>query len=216
MHYKGLLRVVGRDGGVRIYAAHQHGPAPIGSTARRSHIDALVDVVVGKYAPLPSASLSYLVRRLRYAIPQWQRELPAAFERAKRRLAHTPIDGIEWYWPANERPTVEAARDVVRLLAPFDPVVWDRQRFEMLWGWAYRFEAYTPVAKRKLGYYALPLLWRDRIVGWANVSMTNGKLHAALGFVNGRRPRDSRFARELEAELERMRRFLDRSRLTRS
>ena len=51
----------------------------------------------------------------------------------------------------------------VRLLAPFDPIVWDRRRFELLWGWPYRFEAYTPVAKRKLGYYALPLLWRDRV-----------------------------------------------------
>lgn len=49
----------------------------------------------------------------------------------------------------------------VRLLAPFDPLVWDRRRFELLWGWPYRFEAYTPPAKRKLGYYALPLLWRD-------------------------------------------------------
>ena len=58
----------------------------------------------------------------------------------------------------------------VRLLAPFDPVVHDRTRFELLWRWVYRFEAYTPVAKRKLGYYALPLLWRDRVIGWGNVA----------------------------------------------
>ena len=38
---------------------------------------------------------------------------------------------------------------IVRFLAPFDPVVWDRYRFEHLWGWAYRFEAYTPPAKEK-------------------------------------------------------------------
>ena len=56
----------------------------------------------------------------------------------------------------------------MRLLAPFDPVVWDRRRFELLWGWTYRFEAYTPAPKRTLGYYALPLLWRDAVVGWAN------------------------------------------------
>ncbi len=66
---------------------------------------------------------------------------------------------------------------MVRLLAPFDPVVWDRRRFEMLWGWPYRFEAYTPVTRRKLGYYALPLLWRDRVIGWGNVSVNNGTLH---------------------------------------
>ncbi|MGC4048239.1 MAG: crosslink repair DNA glycosylase YcaQ family protein [Paludibaculum sp.] len=49
----------------------------------------------------------------------------------------------------------------VRLFAPFDPVVWDRLRFETFWGWAYRFEAYTPAPKRVRGYYALPLMWRD-------------------------------------------------------
>ena len=53
---------------------------------------------------------------------------------------------------------------MVRLLTPFDPIVWDRRRFELLWGWAYRFEAYTPVAKRKLGYYALPMLWREHVM----------------------------------------------------
>ena len=43
------------------------------------------------------------------------------------------------------------------------------RRFETLWGWACRFEAYTPAAKRRLGYYALPVLWRDRVIGWDNV-----------------------------------------------
>ena len=56
----------------------------------------------------------------------------------------------------------EAPRQV-RFLAPFDPVVWDRARFEHLWGWAYRFEAYTPVKKRVRGYYAMPMLWGDQI-----------------------------------------------------
>ena len=75
---------------------------------------------------------------------------------------------------------------MVRLLAPFDPLVWDRRRFEMLWGWAYRFEAYTPARQRKLGYYALPLLWRDRVIGWGNVSVKDGELIADLGYVASR------------------------------
>ena len=51
----------------------------------KRHIDALVDVVVRKYAPLPAASLSTVVGRLRYAAPQWQSELkvsPAARQAA--------------------------------------------------------------------------------------------------------------------------------------
>ncbi len=61
--------------------------------------------------------------------------------------------------------------EAVRLLAPFDPVVWDRRRFEAFWGWAYRFEAYTPAPRRVRGYYALPLLWRDQVIGWGNLAL---------------------------------------------
>ena len=208
MHYRGLLRVVRREGGIRIYAVHEHAAAPRDAASRRAFLDALVDIAVAKYAPLPAVSLSYVVRRLRYAAPQWTRELDDTIRRAKRRLAHARVDGVDWYWPADARYTSEPD-DQVRLLAPFDPVVWDRRRFEILWGWAYRFEAYTPVAKRKLGYYALPLLWRDRVIGWGNVSLKNGAMQADIGYVASRPPRDRAFRRALEEELTRFRTFLD-------
>jgi uncharacterized protein YcaQ len=96
----------------------------------------------------------------------------------------------------------------VRLLGPFDPAVWDRRRFELFWGWAYRFEAYVPASKRKRGYYALPLLWRDRVIGWGNISVKSGELQSNFGYVEARPPRDRSFKRELEAELDRMRAFL--------
>jgi uncharacterized protein YcaQ len=178
-----------------------------------ARMDALVDAVVRIYAPLPSASLSFYVRRLRYAVPQWQGELTNALQRARQRLSHTRIDGLDWYWPAKENAmrsaNADAPQDSVRFLAPFDPVVHDRGRFELLWGWAYRFEAYTPALKRKLGYYAMPLLWRDRVIGWANVSVKDGELKSDLGYVASHPPRDRAFKRELEAELDRMRGFLD-------
>ena len=207
MHYRSLLRVVRRDRGIRLYAVHQHAAVSIDPLVRRAHVDALVDVVVGLYAPLPGASLSNVVSRLRYAVPQWRGELKSALKRARARLSHARVDDVDWYWPAGER-LPEGAQDTVRLLAPFDPVVWDRRRFEMLWGWAYRFEAYTPAAKRTRGYYALPMLWRDRAIGWANVSMKNGALQAEAGYVDSRPPRERAFARELDAELDRMRTFL--------
>jgi uncharacterized protein YcaQ len=208
MHYRGLLRVARREAGIRIYTAHQHGLEPAEAAERRARIDALVDVAVGIYAPLPGPCLSDLVRRLRFAVPQWRGELKSALQRAKERLAHTRVDGVDWYWPAKENPARCAPPDLVRLLTPFDPVVWDRDRFELLWGWVYRFEAYTPAPKRKRGYYALPLLWRDRVIGWGNVSVKDAELHAELGYVESHPPRDRAFKRELEAELERMRAFL--------
>jgi len=208
MHYRGLLRVARRDRGIRVYAAHQHGPAPEDAAARQLRLDALIDVAVRIYGPLPARSLSFFVRRLRYAVPQWQGDLTAALTRARQRLAHARVDGVEWYWPAKEHPARAAAADTVRLLAPFDPVVHDRWRFEMLWGWVYRFEAYTPAAKRVRGYYALPLLWRDRVIGWGNLAVKNGTLQSEVGYVDGRPPRERAFKRELDAELARMEAFL--------
>jgi uncharacterized protein YcaQ len=209
MHYRGLLRVVGREAGIRLYALHEHQAVPLDIVTRRARLDALVDIVVGKYAPLPAASLSTLVRRLRFAVPQWRGELEQALQRARRRLAHARADGVDWYWPGGDVAADAEPGDVVRLLAPFDPVVWDRRRFEMLWGWAYRFEAYTPVPKRKLGYYALPLLWRDRVIGWGNLSVKNGTLQSDFGYVASHPPPGRVFRRALEDELQRVRVFLD-------
>jgi uncharacterized protein YcaQ len=198
---------VRREAGIRIYAAHEHARGPFDKLERQRRIDALVDTAVRIYAPLPAKSLSFVIRRLRYAVPQWQRDITGALKRGKERLAHQQVDGVDWYWPSDENPARSEAPEGVRLLAPFDPVVWDRWRFKLLWGWNYRFEAYTPVAKRQRGYYALPLLWRDRVIGWGNLVVKNGELQAEVGFVDSR-PRDDSFKRELEEELERVRVFL--------
>lgn len=208
MHYTGLLRIVRREKGIRIYAAHKHPDVPRSAAERRARIDALVDVVVRIYAPLPGPSLSSYLRRLRYAAPQWQKELPDALARAKQRLTHTRVGKLDWYWPADENVEIGATPEVVRFLAPFDPVVHDRNRFELLWNWTYRFEAYTPAPKRKLGYYAMPLLWRDEVIGWANLSVKNGALNCDLGYINSKPPRDRRYKRELNEEMDRMRFFL--------
>jgi uncharacterized protein YcaQ len=204
MHYAGMLNIARREKGIRVYKAHQHEQLKLTATERRSRIDALADVVINIYAPLPASSLTYYLRRLRYATPQWESELKSAIERAKKKLRHENLDGVEWYWP--EEGQTESA-DIVRLLAPFDPVVHDRKRFELLWGWTYRFEAYTPAPKRKLGYYAMPMLWRNQVMGWANLSVVEGKLITELGYVVSE-PRERVFKHELEAELERIRLFL--------
>lgn len=205
MHYRGMLRIAWREGGVRLYAAREVTPEHADPQAA---FDTLVDVAIAKYAPLPAATLGQLLSRLCLGAPQWRGERNSALRRARQRLAHVRIDGTDWYWPAAERLRRPQPDDTVRLLAPFDPVVWDRRRFELFWGWAYRFEAYTPSPKRKLGYYAMPMLWRDAVIGWGNVADEGGKLNTQLGYVSGRAPREAVFKRELAAELTRLQAFL--------
>jgi uncharacterized protein YcaQ len=217
LHYHGHLRVARRDAGTRVYAVRDAAatgkPAQGQGTeaAASGALDALVDVIVRKYAPLPAASLGQLVSHLMVGVPQWKSQRNTALLRAKSRLAHASMAGVDWYWPAHEKPhQTEHPRDQARLLAPFDPVVWDRRRFKLFWGWDYRFEAYTPAPKRKLGYYALPLLWRDEVIGWGNAAVAEGALHVALGLCPGHRA-TAALRSALDAEIASLAEFLGAS-----
>jgi uncharacterized protein YcaQ len=210
LHYRGLLRVARRDNGIRVYVARPAAEPASGAAERRARLDALIDVALALYAPVPAPTMAWLVNRMRYAAPQFAADRPQLRARLHRRAGHGRVDGVNWFWPAGEDPlaVADAPDGRVRLLAPFDPIVWDRRRFEAFWEWEYRFEAYTPVRKRKFGYYALPLLWRDRVVGWANVASAGGALDVAAGYISGRAPRDPGFRGALDAEIESMRTFL--------
>jgi uncharacterized protein len=210
MHYRGLLRVTRRDGGTRMYAVREPWPEHGGRDACEVRMDALVDLIVATYAPLPAPSLQKLVSALRNAAPQWTDDRKRALTQAKSRLGHAQVQGIDWYWPAEEDPAArrwQVQEHALRVLAPFDPVVWDRRRFELFWGWSYRFEAYTPAAKRKMGHYALPLLWGERVIGWCNLAVRDARLQVDAGFV-AKRPSGAAFTQALNDELQRMSDFL--------
>ena len=216
LHARGLVRVARRERGVRVYAPADDVPHEPVAPAER--LRAVVLLLAELFAPLPEAALR---RVLRY-VPFVRRTVPAPAMRAAvaalvregaleaGTLGGGPAAGEPWVWTPGVRPWEPAAAPGrVRFLAPFDPLVWDRGRFERLWGWAYRFEAYTPAARRERGHYALPLLWGADVAGWATVAARpHGALDVATGFAAGGAPKDPAFARELEAEVERMRHFL--------
>jgi uncharacterized protein YcaQ len=69
------------------------------------------------------------------------------------------LDLIEMAASGNLEPALTT------LLSPFDPLVWDRTRASQLFAFDYKIECYTPVAKRRYGYFSLPILHRGRLVG---------------------------------------------------
>jgi uncharacterized protein YcaQ len=118
-----------------------------------------------------------------YAVADWKRRL----RRAENALAQ-----------ANGR---------VHLLAPFDPIARDRKRLLRLFGFDYRFEAFTPGHKRVHGYYVLPILAGDRFI--ARADLKHDRREGVL-LVNGlwRERKAPKMGDEIEAELTRLAEFI--------
>jgi hypothetical protein len=200
LRHRGRVRVARRENGIRLYAPVLPLADPLPAAERLTQ---LILRIADVLAPIPEKT--FHAQTASYRGMGSPRTVISELLKTGE-LETERIDGVTYVWPHGKTPIREAPRRV-RFLAPFDPVVWDRRRFEHLWGWPYRFEAYTPPAKRLRGYYAMPLLWRDAIVGWANAGVEGARLNVELGFVN-QRPRDADFRSELDVEIDRLKTFL--------
>jgi hypothetical protein len=125
-----------------------------------------------------------------------------------------------WFVLAHDAATLADAQNVpvdesaVNLLAPLDPLVYDRQRTRDLWGFDYTWEVYTPAAKRRWGYYVLPILWGDTLAGRVDpkIDRKTGTLTLhALILEPGVNP--ERIAAPLAARLADFARFLGAARI---
>jgi uncharacterized protein YcaQ len=208
LHYHGLLRVQRRERGVRVYeAATIEGD----STDPARRLRELILLVTRVLAPIPEVTLRAVIARFAHIAPHARSRAGTIEELlAAGRLEAGVVDGLKYLWPAGALDRLAEPPREVRFLAPFDPIVWDRRRFEHMWEWAYRFEAYVPERNRRLGYYAMPLLWMDRVVGWVNCTRAGDRLQVRPGFVAGK-PRERDFRQAFDHEVARMELFLSRS-----
>jgi len=99
-------------------------------------------------------------------------------------LIEVAVEG--WSRPALLHPRAVQPRsiDVCTFVSPFDPVVWFRERGERLFGFEYKIEIYVPADRRRYGYYVLPFLLGDRIVGRCDLKTdrTEGVLRVLSAF----------------------------------
>ena len=100
----------------------------------------------------------------------------AAFEKLETEgvIQNTAVEGIRFpmYYLTEDLPLVEAVlsdavdlRQRLEFLAPLDPMLWDRKLVEAIWDYQYSWEIYTPAERRKYGYYVLPMLYGEKMIG---------------------------------------------------
>lgn len=199
----GHVRVARREAGIRVFAPR---PPPAHGLGPAERLERLVMLLARLLAPVTRSTLSKLAAQLAVGMIGPRGGLdPIGALLARGELAAGKADGLAYLWPADMAPATTPRR--LRILAPFDPLVWDRTRMEHAWGWRYRFEAYTPAAKRTMGHYAMPLLWGDALVGWVCAAQRDGALQVETGWRSGK-PKEPGFDRAFEAEIARLAAFL--------
>jgi uncharacterized protein YcaQ len=138
--------------------------------------------------PAAEIAREFLDRRLRaagiaqprtFAQLSWDR--PPGWERALARLERegiavpVRIEGMRGTWYAHRDLLEKRFRGRAALLSPFDQLIHDRARTEALFSFAYRLEIYVPKDRREYGYFVLPILFHDRLVGRLDPAFDRGE-----------------------------------------
>ncbi len=180
---QGVLMVADRRHGFqRVYDLAERVLPPDVDTRPPAAIDAAAHLMARAAAALGVATARDLADYFRVRPPHAKPALAALVESA--RLVPARVEG--WRQPAylpaealDGRP--RRPRHPPVLLSPFDSLIWTRDRTARLFGFDFALEIYTPEAKRRYGYYVLPLLADGRLVGRADVKheRTDGTLVVA-------------------------------------
>ncbi len=122
----------------------------------------------------------------------------------------------QWYIHQDTIPLLEQLQagqwqPRTTLLSPFDNLIIDRDRTELMWDFNFRLEIYVPKAKRQYGYYVLPILYGDRLIGRLDPRMDrkSGKLHINAIYTEPNTPLDKSIGQAISQAIADLALFLD-------
>jgi uncharacterized protein YcaQ len=164
--FRGLVTVSQRTGMLKTYELmnrHFGWQRPPKAASEKEFVDYLLDRALRSQGVVSLDSVCHLDARRKPAVRR-------LIETRMRRNELVPVEiegaGKLEHWARQETldTVVESAEDLVHILSPFDPLILQRKRLQLFFGYEHRFEAYVPKEKRKFGYFALPVLVGDEVV----------------------------------------------------
>ena len=212
--YKGLVTVSRRTGMVKTYellTRHFGWDRRPRAASEREVLDYLLDRALRSQGIVSVDSICYQDAARKPAMRR-------LVERRVRRgeLVAVQVDGAErlhhWVRPETLDAVAVPVEEPVHILSPFDPLVIQRKRLRLFFGYDYRFEAYVPKDKRVFGYFVCPVLVGDRIVAGLDLKTDRERRRLMVQRWNRVGGRGSRADRErVEVALHAFERFqLDR------
>jgi uncharacterized protein len=208
--YKGLLTINARSGMLKSYELpnrHFGWDRPPKAASEAEVLKYMLDRALRTQGLVSLDSICHLDASRKASM---KLEIEARVRRGT--LLSVALEGAgrveHWAEPATLETTTQPASDLVHILSPFDPLIIQRKRLSLVFGYDHRFEAYVPKAKRLFGYFALPVLIGDQIV--AAIDLKTDRLRKQLriqqwSWVGGGSSKSHK--RNIEEELHRFERF---------
>ncbi|RKQ91577.1 hypothetical protein C8N24_1400 [Solirubrobacter pauli] len=205
----GQAGIARRDGAQRVWDLMERCWPPDAPAEELSGFEVQRRAVVHAIRALGAARAPHIrVHFTRFRYP----DMPAVLEALRREGVIVPlaVDGLgeDWWVLAEdvERLGDDDFKPRTALLSPFDNLLCDRARTEALFGFHHRLEIYVPKPKRRWGYFVLPILDGDRLVGRADLAMDRqrGVLVAHAVHAEEKVPRGARLPKAIRRELERL------------
>lgn len=207
----GALVICSRQGNQRFYDLAERVVPP--NLLARQPFEASREFIIRQHFRYVGLARGSFLNRVGYAT---RLALAEAFRSTVERGEAIPVtvEGVRrtWYVHADEADALTSQPEAplhrgLLLLPPLDPLVIDRTQLADVFGFTYTWEAYTPAAKRKFGYYGLPVLYNGRFVGQVDTRYLAGEQRVTI--VNSAvTVRGVRFEAALQRRLEAMAKML--------